>query len=145
MTPSKKHTLIILMNGGTASGKTTVCEQIVRGLEKLSVRIISLDNYYRTPSKEEMENISKYNFDHPDSFDWKLMKENLESIKKRETTQIPLYDFRTHSRLEETETLAPVDVLIIEGILACYDKDVRDLADMIVFVDTDSDLRLMRR
>jgi uridine kinase len=119
-------------------------------LERLGVPwvvVISTDNFYRPLTPEEMKatETGDYDFDHPKAFDFGLMAQCVRKIRKGQRVKIPIYDFKTHSRLKETETIYGADVLVVEGILALYDKRLRDLMDLKVFVDTDSDLRLARR
>lgn len=140
-----KYPFIIGVTGGTASGKTTVCDEIIKRLENKRIAIISLDSFYRPLSKQDQENVSSYNFDHPDAFDWALVQQSLKNLKNGLTVQIPTYCFKTHSRVAETTPICNIDVILFEGILSFYTQDLRDQMDMKIFVDTDSDTRLSRR
>eukprot|EP01128_Nolandella_sp_AFSM9_P004340 TRINITY_DN1927_c0_g1_i1.p2 TRINITY_DN1927_c0_g1~~TRINITY_DN1927_c0_g1_i1.p2 ORF type:complete len:277 (+),score=55.35 TRINITY_DN1927_c0_g1_i1:25-831(+) len=137
--------------GGTASGKTTVCEAILNQLRNQRVAIISLDSFYKSLTKEQIElaHASNFNFDSPDAFDWELLREVLVLLSRGKTARIPSYDFTTHSRLSEEHSTtihgSLSDIIFIEGIMIFHDKHVRDLFDMRIFVDTDSDTRLSRR
>lgn len=133
--------------GGTASGKTTVCEMIVKELQNKRVATLSLDSFYKPPTPEQLANIQNFNFDHPDAFDWELLAEQLDLLSKAKTATIPVYDFKTHSRTSEVTQIhgAISDVIIIEGILLFHKKEIVDLLDMKLFVDTDADIRLARR
>jgi len=136
---------IIGVTGGTASGKTSVCDLIHNQLNDHRVVIISQDSFYKSLTKKDLENVHDYNFDHPDSFDWDLLEQVLISIKKGESVNIPIYDFKTHSRTQETMKISGADVILLEGILSFYSSGVRDQMNMKVFVDTDPDVRLARR
>ena len=136
---------VIGVAGGTASGKTTVCSEIIQRLSNQRVVIIAQDSFYRGLTKEEEENVSEYNFDHPDAFDKKALLECIHLLKKRETVHIPIYDFKTHQRSSETKLVNPGEVVIIEGILVLHIEEIRKELNMKIFVDTDDDVRLARR
>ncbi|KAM9965560.1 hypothetical protein ACTFIW_005378 [Dictyostelium discoideum] len=140
-----KHPFIIGVTGGTASGKTTVCDEIMKRLENKRIAIICLDSFYRPLSKEDRETVASYNFDHPDAFDWSLVENALRDLKDGKDIEIPTYCFKSHSRLEETVGLGDVDVILFEGILSFYTQSLREQMDIKIFVDTDSDTRLSRR
>jgi len=144
---TKKSPFIIGVSGGTASGKTSVCEMIVSDLKDTRVATISLDSFYRPLTMDERTNIAEYNFDHPDAFDWDTTIEILKLLKDgNKRVDIPIYDFVTHSRcLDQTTPVYGADVIIFEGILVFYMKAVRDFFDMKIFVDADPDTRLARR
>lgn len=144
---SKKKPVIIGIAGGSASGKTTVCEEIKNRLGDKRVCVISQDSFYKNLSEEErkLASESKYNFDHPEAFDYVLLRETMTKIKEGLSVEIPVYDFKTHSRTSQTEIINSSDVYILEGILVFYDKFLRDLFEMKIFVDTDCDVRLGRR
>jgi len=151
---SPKRPFMIGVAGGTASGKSTVCEKIrqlvVSEDAENGRQIITLsqDSFYRDLTAKESDQAKKgmFNFDHPDAFDHQLMVNCLKDIKECRSTQVPLYDFKTNSRVEnEFTTIHPSDVVLLEGILVFYYKEVRDLFDMKLFVDTDADTRLARR
>jgi len=137
---------IIGVAGGTASGKTSVCELIMQQLKNRRVAMMSLDSFYRPLSHEERANVREYNFDHPDAFDWDLLSETLKSLRDGKSVNIPVYDFVTHSRApDKSTTIYGADVIIIEGILIFYIAEMRNIMDMKIFVDADSDTRLARR
>ncbi len=140
-----KKPFLIGVTGGTASGKTTVCQSIIEQLDIPWVVCLSMDSFYRPLTPTELKNASNHNFDHPDSFDWITMRKCLKDIRAMKSVQIPRYDFKTHSRLPQTDRVYGADVVLVEGILVLHDKEIRDLFDMKIFVDTDSDLRLVRR
>jgi uridine kinase len=141
----KKTPFIIGVCGGTASGKTSVCEDIVKKLENKRVAVVSQDSFYCSLSEEAIKEVSKQNFDHPDAFDWPLLIRVLQEIKAGKSVEIPQYSFITHSRLIETTPLYGADVILFEGILAFYKSELRDVMDAKIFVDIDADTRLSRR
>ena len=133
--------------GGSASGKTSVASRIIHELGVPWVVLLSMDSFYKVLNKEQSElaRANNYNFDHPDAFDYDLMVETLTNLKKGIKVNVPIYDFTTHSRIEDTTTVYGANVVIFEGIFALYDERVRNMMDMKLFVDTDDDVRLARR
>ncbi|XP_071456465.1 uridine-cytidine kinase 2 isoform X2 [Marmota flaviventris] len=136
------------------SSKSSVCAKIVQLLgqnevdyHQKQVVILSQDSFYRVLTSDQKAKALKgqFNFDHPDAFDNELILKTLKEITEGKTVQIPVYDFVSHSRKEETVTVYPADVVLFEGILAFYSQEVRDLFQMKLFVDTDADTRLSRR
>ncbi|KAK2719913.1 uridine-cytidine kinase 2-like isoform X2 [Artemia franciscana] len=152
--PAKKPFLIGVA-GGTASGKSTVCQTIIERLgqfdvdqQQRQVICISQDSFYRelTPAESEKAKLGQFNFDHPDAFDYHLILKTLKRITAGESCEIPVYDFKSNARIEGKQaTLYPADVVVFEGILVFYTQEVRELFDMKLFVDTDADTRLARR
>uniref|UniRef100_A0A8C6R9P6 Uridine-cytidine kinase n=2 Tax=Nannospalax galili TaxID=1026970 RepID=A0A8C6R9P6_NANGA len=145
---------LIGVSGGTASGKSTVCEKILELLGQNEVDrrqrklvILSQDCFYKVLTAEQKAKALKgqYNFDHPDAFDNDLMHRTLKNIVEGQTVEVPTYDFVTHSRLPETTVVYPADVVLFEGILVFYSQEIRDMFHLRLFVDTDSDVRLSRR
>jgi len=137
--------LLIVVAGGTASGKTTVVQKIYERLNTNDVQVLKFDDYYKDLSTLSIEERSKVNFDHPESLDNDLMYHDLDLLLNGNTIEKPLYDFKTHTRKKETETIKPTKVIILEGILSLYDKRIRDLADIKIFVECDDDMRFIRR
>jgi len=137
--------------GGTASGKSTVCKEIMSRLgneRQPLVAMISQDSFYRELNDEEkaMAFRGEFNFDHPDALDHKLMLQTLRDLKQGKSVFVPAYDFKTHSRLHENQKeVGSVDVVLVEGILIFYYEVIRNIFDMKLFVDTDPDTRLARR
>jgi uridine kinase len=144
-TGKRQAPFIIGITGGSASGKTSVCKQIVNQLGLPWVVMLSMDRFYRPLTKEERADVSNYNFDHPSAFDYDGLVNSITSIKSGSAVKVPRYNFTTHSREEQTDVVYGCDVVLVEGILVLYDKRVRDLLDMKIFVNTDSDYRLIRR
>lgn len=142
-----KEPFVIGLCGGSASGKTTVANKIIEQLGVPWVSMLSLDSFYKvlTPEQHEAANRNEYNFDHPDSFDADLAAMVLKKLKEGKSVQVPIYDFKTHARLEQKHDLYGANVIIFEGIMAFVYKELRDLMDMKVFVDADPDVRLARR
>ncbi|KAF5920991.1 hypothetical protein HPG69_014680 [Diceros bicornis minor] len=145
---------LIGVSGGTASGKSTVCEKIMELLGQNEVDhrqrklvILSQDRFYKvlTPEQKAKALKGQYNFDHPDAFDNDLMHRTLKNIVEGRTVEVPTYDFVSHSRLPETTVVYPADVVLFEGILVFYSQEIRDMFHLRLFVDTDSDVRLSRR
>ncbi len=136
--------LIIGIAGGTGSGKTTVVRKIVESLPENSVAIIPQDSYYNSQSDLPLEVRKRTNFDHPDAFEWPLLVHQISELRQGHAIEQPTYSYITCTRLPETVHVEPKDVIIIEGIMALYDKGLRDLMDLKIFVDAGADERLLR-
>ncbi len=136
--------LIIGVAGGTGSGKTTVVQKIQKQFPKGEVTILSHDSYYRDNKELSLEERRKKNFDHPDSIEFDLMIEHVKKLKNGMPIEEPIYSFISCTRANETKHIDPKEVLIIEGILCLTSPELRDLMDIKVFVDCDSDIRLSR-
>lgn len=136
--------IIIGIAGGTGSGKTTVVKSIVDSLPANEVALLPLDSYYKDSSHIPVEERQNINFDHPDAFDWELLSKQVEMLRQGKAIEQPVYSYLTCTRQPETIHIEPRKVVIIEGILALSDKRLRDLMDLRVFVDADSDERLIR-
>lgn len=136
--------IIIGIAGGTGSGKTTVVKSIVDSLSANEVALLPLDSYYKDSSHVPVEERQNINFDHPDAFDWELLSKQVEMLRQGKAIEQPVYSYLTCTRQPETIHIEPRKVVIIEGILALSDKRLRDLMDLRVFVDADSDERLIR-
>lgn len=136
--------LIIGIAGGTGSGKTTVVRNIVDKLPAGEVVVLPQDSYYKDSSNVPAEERQNINFDHPNAFDWDLLHEHIKLLKDMRPIEQPTYSFLTCTRQAETVHIKPKDVIIIEGILALSDPRLRALMDLKIFVDADSDERLIR-
>jgi len=136
--------LIIGIAGGTGSGKTTVVRKIIESLEPGEVVLLPQDSYYKDSSHVPVEERQNINFDHPDAFEWSLLSKHVTMLKEGKSIEQPTYSYLTCTRQPETIHIEPRDVIIIEGILALCDKKLRNLMDLKVFVDADSDDRLIR-
>lgn len=137
--------LIIGIAGGTGCGKTTVVNQLLNELSKEDVGVISQDSYYHDTSELSYDKRTTINFDHPNSIDFKLLETHLKELKKGKRIHQPVYSFIKHNRTKETTLTSPSKVLIVEGILILSNPALRDLFDIKIFVDADSDERLIRR
>jgi len=131
--------------GGTGSGKTTVALKILERVGFDRVAFVPHDAYYRDASSLPPAERAQLNFDHPDSLDNELMIVHLKQLQAYEPVEIPVYDFRTHSRTAETRHVDPQPIILVEGILIFADKRLRDMMDVKIFVDCDADMRFIRR
>jgi len=137
--------VIIGIAGGSGSGKTTVLRRIIEAFGSDEIAVLDHDAYYQDLSDHPPEQRERFNFDHPDALETGLMREHLDELVEGETIQKPIYDFTTHSRKEETETVEPRPVVIIEGILVLAEPELEEAMDIKIYVDTADDIRLMRR
>ena len=136
---------IIGIAGGTGSGKTTVVSKIVEALPPDHVAVVPLDSYYNDTTEMTEEERKNINFDHPDAFDWKLLEKQLNELRHGRAIEQPTYSYILSNRLPETIHVEPKPVIIIEGIMTLINKKLRDMMDLKIFVDTDSDERLLRK
>ncbi|WP_058301373.1 uridine kinase [Gorillibacterium timonense] len=137
--------LIIGIAGGTGSGKTTVARSIIEKLGESNVALISQDNYYADGSALSFEERTHINYDHPDSFDNALLVRQLMQLREGSAIEMPTYDFTTHTRSPKTERIELRPVVILEGMHVLVDKTLREMLDIKIFVDTESDVRVLRR
>ncbi|PTL85341.1 uridine kinase [Vitiosangium sp. GDMCC 1.1324] len=137
--------LVVGIAGGTASGKTTVARKVRDALADCRVAFIDQDSYYRDLSDMTLAERREVNFDHPDAFDTELLVEHLRELKAGRPIQKPVYDFVTSNRQSATVRVDPGDMILIEGILVLHMKQVRDEMNVRIYVDTDDDLRILRR
>ncbi len=137
--------IIIGICGGTGSGKTTVVEKILESMDSCNYSIIKHDDYYKRNDELSMEERVQINYDHPLSLDNELLKQNLKDLSEGKTITKPLYDFTNHNRKDEVEEVKPTDLIILDGILIFEDAELRDFMDIKIFVDTDADIRILRR
>ena len=142
---SHKAPYVIGVAGGTGSGKTTVSRRIQEAANVEQIAYIQHDNYYRDQSHLSREERARTNYDHPDSLDTELLVQHLHALKAGQAIEMPLYDFAQDTRSSETQRVEPARVILIEGILIFVEKELRDLMDVRIFVDTDADVRLIRR
>ncbi|HMT01892.1 MAG TPA: uridine kinase [Burkholderiales bacterium] len=136
---------IIGVGGGSGSGKSTVTDQIVKAVGEDKVSVFYQDNYYLDRSHLSMDERNKINFDHPNAFDWVLMKNHLNDLYHGLPIEMPIYDFTTHTRRSETVLVVSAPVIIVEGIFALFDDEMCKRMALRIFVDTASDIRLIRR
>lgn len=137
--------MIIGICGGTGSGKTTIARKIVETVGARKVVLIEQDSYYRNLADMPLDERHQANFDHPDAIDSDLLVNHIKRLKAGDPVEMPIYDMVTHTRREETETIKPKPVVIVEGILIFAETRLLDLLDFRVYVDTPDDIRLMRR
>ena len=135
---------IIGIAGGTGSGKTTLTRCLKERFGE-DVSVVSHDNYYKRHDELPYEERCRLNYDHPDAFDTELMVEQIEALRRGETIACPVYDFTVHNRSNDALLIAPTSVIILEGILLFADARLRELMDVRIFVDTDADVRILRR
>lgn len=137
--------VVVGVAGGTGSGKTTVATEILRRAGTDHISFIQHDAYYKDLSDLPMAQRAMQNFDHPDALDNELLIAHLQELKAGRPIQLPVYDFTTHSRTSRTVTVEPYPVILVEGILIFADEALRQLMDVRIYVDTDADIRFIRR
>ena len=138
------QTIVIGIAGGTGSGKTTITRKIMQNFGG-EVSVLYHDNYYKAHHNMSYEERSKLNYDHPNAFDTELMISHLKKLKNGETIQSPTYDYTIHDRAQKTVTVRPAKVIVVEGILIFENLELCRLMDIKIFVDTDADVRILRR
>ena len=143
--PGKPQSLVIGIAGGTGSGKTTVANVILERVGKEHISYLPHDAYYRELSDLPPDQKAAVNFDHPDSLETELMIEHIHKLKNGQSVELPIYDFSTHSRTGKTIRVDPQRVIIVEGILIFTEPELRKLFDVKLFVDTNADVRFIRR
>ena len=136
---------LIGVAGGTCSGKTTVTERLAHLVGPDHLSLIKQDAYYIDRTHQPFDERTRANYDHPDAFDWALTFEQLSSLLAGRAVDVPVYDYPNHNRSAEVIRVEPTRIVVFEGILALYDEKLRDLFDLRIFVDTDADVRLIRR
>ena len=141
---NENNITIIGIAGGTGSGKTTVVKKIVEALPPHYVAVVPLDSYYNDTSYMTDEERHAINFDHPDAFDWKLLIKQINALRNGEAIEQPTYSYLLCNRLPETIHVEPKPVIIVEGIMTLLNKKLREMMDLKIFVDCDSDERLIR-
>ena len=137
--------ILILIAGGTASGKTTVVDKLKAHFSDDDISVVAMDNYYKRRDDISLEERKKINYDHPDAIDMKLLKEHIILLLNNCDVACPIYDFKNHNRSNATINIKHSRVIIVEGILALYDSDIRELADIEIFVESEPDIRFIRR
>lgn len=139
-----QNIIVIGIAGGTGSGKTTITREIVKRLGS-NVTVITHDSYYKARHDLTYEERTQLNYDHPNAFDNDLMAEAIDTLRKGNPIEIPVYDYTIYDRTENTMTLQPTPVILVEGILIYHSEELRNLMDIKLFVDTDADVRILRR
>ncbi|EYE89678.1 uridine/cytidine kinase [Fervidicella metallireducens AeB] len=140
-----KKPIIIGITGGTGSGKSTVAKEIYKSIPAEKIAVIEQDSYYKDQSHLSFEERTKTNYDHPNAFDTELLLKHLKMLMNGEAIDKPLYDFEIHTRKKETVRVEPRDIIILEGIMVLVEPEIRELLDIKLFVDTDADVRIVRR
>jgi uridine kinase len=143
--PPQKSPIVIGIAGGTGSGKTTVARVVLKRVGTNRIAFLSHDAYYRDLSDMPIEERRKINFDHPDSLESDLLVQHIQQLKNWQPVEMPVYDFTHHSRTDRTVHIEPHPVILVEGILIFYEPALRPLFDVKIFVDTDADIRFIRR
>ncbi|MBN2048170.1 MAG: uridine kinase [Anaerolineaceae bacterium] len=141
----KKTPIVIGIAGGSGSGKTTVAKMVLRRVGTNRIAVLSHDSYYRDQKDLPMAERAKVNYDHPDSLETELLIRHVEMLKQYQPVHMPVYDFTTHSRSNQTVLVEPQPVVLIDGILIFVEPELRKLMDVKIYVDTDADLRFIRR
>jgi uridine kinase len=141
----KVKQLVVGVAGGTGSGKTTVSQEILRRVGRNNIAYVQHDSYYRDQSHLPPAQRAHINYDHPDSLETDLLVQHIQLLRQGQAVQVPVYDFSTHTRRPETERLEPRQIILVEGILIFVEPALRDLFDIKIFVDTDPDIRFIRR
>ncbi len=137
---------LIGIAGGSGSGKTTFAKKIMKGIDSANSCLLHMDSYYLpTQPKSNYTAQGKANFDHPNAFDWDLLRHHLGELKKGNSIKCPIYDFSTSSRTEEYEKVGPCKVVLFEGIFSLYDQEIRSMLDIKCYLHVDSDIRFTRR
>ncbi len=137
--------MIIGICGGTGSGKTTIARKIIETVERSKIVLLEQDSYYRNLEDMPLDARRQTNFDHPDSIDSEMLVNHLKRLRQGQSIEMPIYDFKTHTRSRQTELIEPKPVVIVEGILIFAEPRISDLLDVKVFVDTPDDIRFIRR
>ncbi|MCY6372326.1 uridine kinase [Clostridium ganghwense] len=140
-----KRPILVGITGGTGSGKSTVANKLYESFNEECIAMIEQDAYYKDQSYLTFEERVKTNYDHPDAFDTPLLVEHLEKLLDGQTIYKPIYDYKIHNRKEETVKVESKEIIIVEGILILQEPTIRELLDIKIYVDTDDDVRIIRR
>lgn len=140
-----KKSILIGVAGGTGSGKTSMAKNIVGDLNPSQVVIIEQDSYYYDLANIPLDVRHHHNFDHPDAYDFALLKQNMRDLIDGKTINVPVYDYTTHTRSAESYRVSGHKIIVLEGIMVLYDTELRDLMDIRIYIETDPDIRFIRR
>lgn len=142
----KQNPILVIVCGGSGSGKTTIAQSLVKNLgDKLQALVVCQDNFYNSNEHLDLDKRALQNFDHPNAFNWELMYETLQKLLSSQSVTIPEYDYQTHSSIPDAILVQPHDVIIFEGIYGLFDPRINELAALKIYVDTPADERLIRR
>lgn len=136
---------IILVGGASSSGKSYLTRAVTEVLGPERITLLTLDDYYKDQSAMTMEERLQVNYDHPNAFDWRLMRQQIRALKEGQSIEKPIYDFKERTRSDHTEIIVPKDLVVIEGIMALVDKQLRELGDVRVFIQASAERRFLRR
>lgn len=136
---------VVAIAGGSGSGKSTFTRELTERFPKGTFSVVYLDDYYRSRPDIGPHNIDQANFDHPDALDFELLREHLAQLKAGQPVECPVYDFKTHSRLERTHTIQPAPIILVDGVLLLSHPSVTASFDLRIFVEASADMRLIRR
>ncbi|MEM1331918.1 MAG: uridine kinase [Actinomycetota bacterium] len=136
---------LIGVAGGSSSGKTTISERLVELTGEAHLSRIELDSYYLDRSEQPLEERKLANYDHPDAFDWALLNDHLAALSNGASVPVPIYDYAVHNRSGDTREVDAKRIIVVDGILVLWDRQLRERFDLKIYVDTDADLRLIRR
>jgi len=145
MVPSETKPVTIGVAGGTGSGKTTVSNELLERVGSQHIAYLPHDAYYKDLRDMKSDERSRINFDHPDSLDTELLVENVRDLQQLKPVEIPIYDFTRHERTNQTQHVEPQPIILVEGILIFAERELRNLFDIKIYVDTDADIRFIRR
>lgn len=145
MTQSNSQPFVIGVAGGSGSGKSTVTREVLASIGPQMAAVVMQDDYYLDQTHLSPEDRRKTNYDHPDAFDWPLMMQHVDALRRGEAIEMPEYDFANHNRSSKTITVRPAPVIVIEGLFALYDAPLRKMMSLKIFVDTAPDVRFIRR
>ena len=145
MNKTNNKPFVIGVAGGSGSGKSTVNREVLASIGPEMVAVVMQDDYYLDQTHMSPEDRRKTNYDHPDAFDWPLMMQHVQALRRGEAIEMPEYDFSLHNRSSKTITVQPAPVIVIEGLFALFDADLRKMMSLKVFVDTAPDVRFIRR
>jgi uridine kinase len=145
MNQANNNPFVIGVAGGSGSGKSTVTREVLASIGPEMAAVVMQDDYYLDQTHLSPEERHKTNYDHPDAFDWPLMMQHVQALRLGKAIEMPVYDFALHNRSSKTITVRPAPVIVIEGLFALYDADLRKMMSLKVFVDTAPDVRFIRR
>jgi uridine kinase len=145
MPKTKNKPFVIGVAGGSGSGKSTVTREVLASIGPEMAAVVMQDDYYLDQSHMSPEDRRKTNYDHPDAFDWPLMAQHVQALRRGEAIEMPVYDFAADNRSSKTITVKPAPVIVVEGLFALYDAKLRSMMSLKIYVDTASDVRFIRR